>query len=126
MNQPHHPRMLIAILVLLVAVTCTAIALRTFTNAHAVALSTATPATFTPSSPADEMELVPSASAQTGTSEAGGETGSSSTPTRIRDPRDGDTTGIIAMAILLVTVLLVAMVAGERSTFKKERTKKKK
>jgi len=72
------------------------------------------------------MEPAASMQAGTGTSEAGGEEGSSSTPTRTRDPRDGDTTGIIAMVILLVTALLIAMVAGERSAFKKEKTKKKK
>jgi len=126
MNQPHHPRLLIALLSLLVTATFFVATLRTFTNAHAIASITATPATITPSSPADELELEPASSTQTitGTDGAGGEAGLIPTPTQVRDPRDGDTTGIIAMVVLLVTVLLVAMVAGERSAWMKEKKKK--
>jgi len=125
MTQPHLPRSLVILLFILVAVTFFVGTLRAFTPAHAVSNATATPTSTlvlkTPSATLAGSESETPVS--TPTVQVDNE--ESLTPTPAPDKTVyADTTGIIALSILLVVVMLVGMIWGGRSPRKKSEPKK--
>jgi hypothetical protein len=130
MNQTHLPRSLIILLFILVAVTFFVGTLRTFTPARAVSNATLTPvvtlALKTPSTmlAEPENETMGSTPTVTNTGQADGDESFAPTPTLISGTVYADTTGIIALAILMVVVMLVGVALGARSHWgKKEQNK---
>jgi septal ring-binding cell division protein DamX len=133
MNHTHLPRPLVIVLFILVVGFFFIGTLRAFIPAYAVSNATVSPAATlvlnTPSAtPAEpENETLGSAPAATNTGQAGSEEGFTPTPTPTPTPIDNtvyaDTTGIIALATLMVVVILVGMAWGGRHPRKKKEPK---
>jgi len=132
MNQTHLPRLLVIVLFILVAGFFFVGTLRAFIPAQALSNATVTPmdtlalktVSTTPAEP--ENETLGSTPVVTNTGQAGSEEGFTPTPnpTPIDKTVYADTTGVIALAILMVVVILVGMAwGGRRPRKKKEPTK---
>jgi len=131
MNHTHHPRSLIVLLFILVAVTFFVGTLRAFTPAHAVSNATVTPTTplvlKTPSTTPAESESETPVFTPTVTNTGQADSDENFTPTRTPIPEQeyvADMTGIVGLAILMVVVMLVGVAWGGRSPWKKKEPKK--
>jgi hypothetical protein len=120
MNQSHFPRWLAILLFLLVAGTLFIGISQTFTRARAA---------FVSSDNAQEANLsfrdpLPAGPSPTFTGEATGSTTPQATftptATPIPNPGYADTTGIIALGLLMVVVMLVGMLWAWRTSQKKK------
>jgi hypothetical protein len=145
MNRPHLPRPFVILFFILVVGFFFIGTLRVFIPAHALSNTTVTPVTVTSTvtlalkavstTPAEpENESLGSTPVVTNTGQAGSKveftptpipTNPTPTPTPVPEPvYIADMTGIIALAILMVAVILVGMAwGGRRPRKKKEPTK---
>lgn len=127
MNHIHLPRPLVNSLFILVVASFFVGTFRAFTPARAVSNATFTPtstlvlitASFTPVEP--ENETLGSTPAFITTAPAGSNGSHPPNPTLAPAPESSaDMTGIIALGILMVFVILVGMVWGGRSSYRKK------
>ena len=130
MPHTHLPRSIIILLVILVAVSFFIGTLRAFTPARAVAIASATPTSTLvltkPSSTAaePENESLGSTPSVANTTQAASSENITPIPSPTPEPEYiADMTGIIALGILMVFVILVGMIWGEFSLRKKKEPK---
>ena len=133
MNRNHNPRSLVILLFILVAGTFIVGTLRTFAPARAatvlsdLAPTSTSMADFPPPGPTSTpppASLLPPPTGEA-TSEPTPPPTYTLNPTALPDYTVyADTTGVIALAILLVVVVLVGMAFGQRNLRRKKETKK--
>jgi hypothetical protein len=122
MNQTHLPRFLFVPLILLIVATFFIGTVRTFIPVHARSNAMVIPAVTqiskTPSTTPDKTAVTTpvATSMESSSGSADIDTGVTPTPTEEIDQGYADTTGIIALAILMVVVILVGVAWGGRKS----------